>query len=475
MTIGAYLRLHNLSFQSLWVDELITISQTGPGNSIQQLLNYLRIGRDPHPPLYHLLVYFWFHLVGFNEYTARLFSAIVGIFSIPAMYVLGNEIYSRRVGVFSAVFTTFNFFNIYYSQEARGYVLAFLFTCISFIFFIRALRNPSWKAGLLYGFATSLLVYTHYYGFFIVLSQIVIVLIFLTRRSLKTMLICFGTGFSLISILFLPWIGPMLDLAKMTSFWIVKPSPKSFVKYFWDYFGQDMFTVYTFAFLMLFFFAGVLLQNKEKEPENIREDRYYFSFALLLTWILVSYLVPYVKSLVSVPMLWNRYTIVTLPAILLAAAIGLDRIPHSFVKKYIVVLIACFSLIHLFAYIRYYETPKKAQWREVTGFVVKNNPRNYPFISDRQWHLSYYFKVFNARPRYVPEKEIPKLTDLWVVTGQKGKPVSDEAGSLLDRDFKLILEFKGIDTWARLYSREKLTSKIPDGHSSEFPETSSRK
>ena len=405
MAIGSYLRLHRLEFQSLWIDELATMLESDPSNSIEQVLEYLRHGIDPHPPLYHLLVHFWFQLVGYNDYTARLISALAGIATIPAMYVLGSELYHRRVGLICAAFTAFNYYNIFYSREARGYIFAFLFTSISFIFLIRALRNPSWKTGLWYGLATSLLVYTHYYGFFIVLSQLVIVLIFLTRRSLKTFLICFGTGFSLIFILYLPWIGPILTLAKRTSFWIEKPKANFIVTFFWDYFGRDPFTVYAFAILVaLFFLAGVLLQNREKEPVDIRENRYLFSFAVLLTWIFVSYMVPFVKSLVSLPLLWNRYTIVTLPAILLAAAIGADLIPHSFVKKYVVILIASFSLIHLFAYSRYYEKPAREQWREMTGFVVKNNPRNFPIISDRKWQLSYYFRVFNASPQYVPEE-----------------------------------------------------------------------
>lgn len=455
MAIGAFLRLYKLDFQSLWIDELNTMIESDPANSLERVLLHLRRGTDPHPPLYHLIVHFWFLLVGYSAFTARLISAIAGIFAIPAMYFLGKELYNRRVGMIAAAFTTFNFYNIFYSQEARGYIFAFLFTCISFTFFIRALRNPSWKTGLRYGIATSLLIYTHYYGFFICLSQVVILLIFLTRSSLKRFLICFGTAFSLMFVLYLPWLGIMYALTKRKNIWIAKPKANFFVTYFWDYFGQDAFTVYVFAFLLiLFFLAGVLLKDKEEHSIDIRQDPYVFSFVFLLTWILVSYMAPFVKSLVSLPLLFNRYTIVTLPAILLAAAIGLDLFFHSFLKKYVVVLIACFSLIHLFAYDRYYEKPARTQWREMIGFVVKNNPQNFPIISDRPWHMSYYFRLFNGSPKYIGEKKIPELTDVWVVTGHQGKPLSEEANALLKRDFKLKLAFKGIGTWARYYSKK---------------------
>jgi uncharacterized membrane protein len=430
--------------------------ESDPANTIQKVLLQLRRGIDPHPPLYFFLVHFWFQLVGYSAFTARLISAIAGIIAIPAMYVLGKELYNRRVGLIAAAFTTFNFYNIFYSQEARGYIFAFLFTCISFIFFIRALRDPSWKRGLWYGIVTSFLVYTHYYGFFIVLSQVVILLILLTRDTLKHLLICFGIAFSLLFILYFPWLGSLLALTKRESIWIAKPKANFFVTYFWDYFGQDAFTVYAVAFLLiLFLLAGTLQKRDEADPSDIRENRYLFSFVILLTWIIVSYMVPFVKSLVSLPVLFNRYTIVTLPAILLAAAIGLDLIFHSFLKKYIVILIACFSLIHLFAFDRYYEKPTRTQWREMIGFVVQNNPQNFPIISDRTWHLAYYFKLLNANPQYVSEKAIPKLTDVWVITGNQGKPLSKQAEQLLNTDFKLKLEFKGISTWAYYYSRMK--------------------
>ena len=428
--------------------------ESDPANSIPKVLSQLQRGVDPHPPLYFLLVHFWFQLVGYSEFTARLLSAIVGIIAIPAMYVLGKELYNRRVGLIAAAFTTFNFYNIFYSQEARGYIFAFLFTCISFIFFIRALRDPSWKTGFWYGIVTSSLVYTHYYGFFIVLSQIVIVLILLTRESLKRFLMCFGIAFSLMFILYLPWLGSLFALTKRESIWIAKPKANFFVTYFWDYFGHDPITVYAFAFLLiLFLLAGALLKHNDEDSPDIRKNPYVFSFVILLTWIIVSYMIPFAKSLFSLPVLFNRYTIVTLPALLLAAAIGLDLLFHSFLKKYIVVLIACFSLIHLFAFDRYYEKPTRTQWREMIAFVVQNNPQNFPIISDRTWHMAYYFKLLNRKPRYVPEKAIPKLNDVWVMTGHRGKPLSKQAQELLKKDFKLKLEFKGIGTWAQYYSK----------------------
>jgi mannosyltransferase len=456
IAIGSFLRIYKLELQSLWTDEINTMIESDPANSIQKVLLQLRRGIDPHPPLYFLLVHFWFQLVGYSAFTARLFSGVVGIVAIPAMYVLGKELYNRRVGLIAAAFTTFNFYNIFYSQEARGYILAFLLTCISFTFFIRALRNPYWKTGLWYGIATSFLMYTHYYGFFIVLSQVAILLIFLNRNTLGRFFICFGVAFSLMVILYLPWLGPVFTLTNRKSIWIAKPKANFFVTYFWDYFGKDAFTVFAFAFLLiLFFLAGILLKRNEEDSSDIRENRYVFSFVILLTWIVVSYMVPFVKSLISLPVLFNRYTIVTLPAILLAAAIGLDLLFHSFLKKYIVVLIVLFSLIHLFATERYYEKPTRTQWREMIGFVVKNNPQNFPIISDRTFHMTYYFKLLNSTPKYVSEKAIPELTDVWIVTGNQGKPLSKQGQELLKNDFRLKLEFNGIGTWARYYSKVK--------------------
>src|SRR6185503_21355899 len=98
-----------------------------------------------------------------------------------------------------------------------------------------------------------------------------------------------------------------------------------FASYFSDYFGNDSLSVYLFAFLFLVFLMGCanVFRSNEKAGKE-EQNSYIFPFIVLITWISVSYLLPYIRSLTTVPMLVNRYTIIALPAILVCAAIGVE-------------------------------------------------------------------------------------------------------------------------------------------------------
>jgi len=266
----------------------------------------------------------------------------------------------------------------------------------------------------------------------------------------------FGAAFLAMFILYLPWLPVVLGLGKRESFWIKKPESNFFVNYFSDYFGNDTLSVYLFAFLLIVFLLGSVSAFRPKENQEKKEqDSYIFPFVVLITWISVSYLVPYVRSLTSLPLLVNRYTIVALPAILVCAAIAVEFVSHRSIKIYIVALAVLLSLINLFAN-KYYETPTRAQWREMSAFVVANNPQDDPIVTDRAWHLAYYFSRAKYKPHYLSQASLGKLASFWVVTGNNGKPISDQNRAFLQRYFRMMKSFQGISTSAQLFSRQRL-------------------
>lgn len=55
------------------------------------------------PPLYMWITAFFYKLFGINEFSVRLFSAICGIGTIIVVYLLANNLYSRRVASASAL------------------------------------------------------------------------------------------------------------------------------------------------------------------------------------------------------------------------------------------------------------------------------------------------------------------------------------------------------------------------------------
>ena len=178
--LSALLRLNGITYQGHWHDELFSAWASDPDNSLETVLS--RTIKDVHPPLYQLILWLLYNLFGYSESVGRYLSAIVGIFSIPALYYLGKELVNRNVGLYSSLLASMNYFLIYYSQETRSYSLLFLLTVVTNIFFIKIIKKQNIQTLSLYIFSSILLIYTHYFGFLVLVSQVIYFIFYKYRR-----------------------------------------------------------------------------------------------------------------------------------------------------------------------------------------------------------------------------------------------------------------------------------------------------
>jgi hypothetical protein len=123
LLLAAGVRFYALDASSLWSDE---------GNTwalIQR--SFGEIARDAaadiHPPGYYWLLKVWAMPFGNSAASMRAFSALAGVALVAAVYAIGEVIdrHTKRgaVAITAAVIAALNPFQIYYSQEARMYML----------------------------------------------------------------------------------------------------------------------------------------------------------------------------------------------------------------------------------------------------------------------------------------------------------------------------------------------------------------
>ncbi len=174
------LRFYRLDGQSLWADE---------GNSAALAMRNLATitrdaARDIHPPLYYYLLHFWVRIFGNGEIALRSLSALMGTALVFVTYLLGRELFNRRVALIASFLAAISPFQIYYSQETRMYVPAALWAALAVYFFLRCVRSlggadirsqtPAGGTGsrasrtlfaALYVLFTTAALYTHYFSF----------------------------------------------------------------------------------------------------------------------------------------------------------------------------------------------------------------------------------------------------------------------------------------------------------------------
>jgi hypothetical protein len=148
MVVGTLLRTYRLGYQSLWNDEVVTwISAQGSPWRISTQ----RVENSNIPPLYYLVAGASLPLRGLLgvEAALRTPSVLVGVLSLPLLFVVVRAWLDDRVALLAAAAMTVSPFHVWYSQEARPYALLLFLSLIALYCLQQALARPGrweWKA-----------------------------------------------------------------------------------------------------------------------------------------------------------------------------------------------------------------------------------------------------------------------------------------------------------------------------------------
>jgi 4-amino-4-deoxy-L-arabinose transferase-like glycosyltransferase len=142
LLLATILRFYRLDGQSFWNDE---------GNSVrlaQRSLALVAAGAagDIHPPGYYYLLWAWIRFTGDSEFAVRSLSAFMGLLLVAVTYALGHQLGHPARGLAASLLAAVSPFRVYYSQEARMYILVTLVGAAATYSFVRMVR---WETGKL--------------------------------------------------------------------------------------------------------------------------------------------------------------------------------------------------------------------------------------------------------------------------------------------------------------------------------------
>lgn len=290
---GLILRLIEIN-RDFTFDEAYTILLT-KNNSVLTILKGL--SSDNAPPLF-FLVMFQFQKLVFSTYLLRLLPLMLGILDIILIYIVGEKLFNRSVGIFGALFTSVMPIAIYNSQNIRMYTFGFILSSLLLYSFIALIKNAKTKFCLHHGiflFSLMLGFFTHYYFIFFVPALIIILAKQNSRIKRKILLLI------LISItIFTPWALKALSTSHasvITANRLLK-IPLIFINFIvgLDQIGisQHNYTFYPRSFILIIilslFILVILVSNLKK---IILENDTYMLFILAaipsITTIVLSY------------------------------------------------------------------------------------------------------------------------------------------------------------------------------------------
>ncbi|MGV3613498.1 MAG: glycosyltransferase family 39 protein [Fluviicola sp.] len=285
-----------LGSNSLGGDEPFSVYHSQ--QSLDHLFGIFR--NENNPPLHFLLLHYWIQFFGISEFAVRMPSLIFSVFTVLFIYRIGLRFFNLRVAVIASLIFTFSTYQVLYAHEARAYALMGFLTAVSMCYYLEIIHLKSrniWKVFWFF-LANTLLIYTHFFGFFILFIQFFFILF---QRKLVSQFYRFLILFVLVMLLtYSPYLW--LILSRFSSAaggtWVSPPTGINALYEMLRAFSNAPVTaVFTLAGLVVGF---VILILKRKQNPNRLATR------LIFCWFYLPFLFMFVISF-WIPMFLDRY------------------------------------------------------------------------------------------------------------------------------------------------------------------------
>lgn len=412
LVLGTILRLISLN-QSLWLDEAINVMAAKSYSFFGMITQYAIA--DFHPPGYFILLWFWTKAFSISEIAVRIPSVIFGVLTTYVIFLIGQKIHSKALGLLAAILLAVNPLHIYYSQEARMYSLAALAVSLNIFLLLKFIKGE--KINLLFLIISNLLVLSSdYVAYFIFPAEFIFLLLTGKKVLLKRWFAALIMAV-LVGIWWLPIFLNQLDVGSVASSRLPtwkfvagafdpKAVPLTFVKFMIGRISYPDKLIYVLTLLPISMLFLSLLLRGIKPLKTLNRN-------LILCWLFIPImLATFVSFLIPV---YNYFRLLfVLPAFVILVSLGILSLKAKF--RYI--FLSGIILIELVSAAIYLFNPiyQRDDWKGLVNFFkLKERPIILFESSGTLPPFDYYAKgEIDARGglKDFPAKDITDVVDL---------------------------------------------------------------
>ena len=331
LILGAILRINEITYHPLWLDEIYTKTVA--------ISSFKSCFQDAgNPPIFYILEFIVSEILNNSDFYLKLIPLISGVLFPFGIYLIFKNI--NKPSAFLMMFlASINTINIYHSQEIRSYSLSMTLGvfCIYFLFEYFKKQN---NKNLIHYFLTSIfLIYLHYYNFLFIVFNALFGLIKIKDKKEKIKFIIFNL-ISLFSIL--PFILYTFNKTLTNNFnkWI-EPVNLSTFKYIINEYFNNKYIFTLFLTIIFIYIISIFIDKFFKKLNLDNEKKELFLYSLFSTIFII-----FSTTLISIffkPILHKRLLLANYELLFLlegALILGIYQI-----KKYIPIKIALQTLI----------------------------------------------------------------------------------------------------------------------------------
>jgi mannosyltransferase len=354
----AVLSWYQIDAKSLWYDEAYTLKWVY--SPVDRLLAFIR-DVEPFNGLYYLWAKAW-SLVQVGETWLRVPSAILAVASVPVMYLLTSHLAGVQAGRAAALLTAVSPFLITMAQEARSYTLVIFLVASSTLLLVRAIEQPRWWRWLAYGVAAALAVWAHVWVAFVVLAHGLATLVAWLDPVQRRWMVQGVSGFVIAGILVLPVILLSLFGYALQPSWYLPISGEAVGRALVSLAGGSLAYAPLGILGALVVIAGAFVGAVMMWTRPVATGRWRWAVAVggLVVPVVVGGLIS-----VARPIFTARYLAVSLPFLLLLAAVAVASIPS---RRWRTAALAGVMVLSLVGVAIRYEIPKQ-DWRGASDLI----------------------------------------------------------------------------------------------------------
>ena len=303
--IGFILRFSISLTHSFSSDELSAINRLNY-DSLEDMIEFGVKKGDFHPAGVQLFEKFWTSLFETTETFLRFPFVIFGVLSILIIYLIGKSYFTKQAGVIAATLLTVTYFPVLYSELARPYSPGLFFVLLAGWFYLKFFFHDFTKTKYInivgLGVSLALAMYTHYFAFMLVGFMGVTGLLFIKKQNIVSYLIAGILAF----ILFFPHSGITSHHLGIEGGlgWLGRPHKLWLFDFLFYVFNDSV--KFTAGISLLILYALIYQLKQKKSNTNYRRINLIF-----ILWFFGIYIVAYIFSYVSSPIL--KYPVMLFP------------------------------------------------------------------------------------------------------------------------------------------------------------------
>ena len=289
----------NAGSRDICLDEPFTIFHAQ--DSLKNIL-LLPTQDEPNPPLFMIILHYWIKLFGNGPFSVRVIPIFFNALTTIFLYFAGKKFGGFWSGIIASGLFLFSTYHFFFGGETRAYSMLSCATAATLYFYLSVVKNPEKKINTIALIIANLfLVYSHYFGWFIIFAQFLAGFLYLKdKRGIRNLLISFGvTG-----ILYIPMARILIKQFISSSTkgtWLGPPAKSEYINQIKWFLNSERGFITVIILIGLGILVTLITKTKPAKWKEV---------VVMFMWWFVPYSIMFFIS-EKIPMFTNRYILFT--------------------------------------------------------------------------------------------------------------------------------------------------------------------